>query len=263
MINITICGHNSHHKSAFNMERPNGLTDYLLLLVKADAWFIIDAEKTIFHPNMAILFDKNTYIHYGSNSPDYNDDWIHFSFETETENILLNQLKIPFNQPLYLTQIYTLSHYVQLLAEVFHSNIPHRIQIQDLLMRTILYSLDAQLMKPSNSHKHYTAFARLRTHMYNNPADRWSVDRMATSLVLSTSYFQHLYKQFFHCSCQQDIIYARLELAKFYLSTTEMNIKSLSEFCGYENELHFMRQFKKFEGITPSDYRKLQKNNSF
>ena len=34
-----------------------------------------------------------------------------------------------------------------------------------------------------------------------------------------------------------------------------MSIRSLSDFCGYDNELHFMRQFKKFVGMTPTEYR--------
>ena len=29
----------------------------------------------------------------------------------------------------------------------------------------------------------------------------------------------------------------------------------LAVFCGYESELHFMRQFKKYTGLTPSGYR--------
>ena len=66
---------------------------------------------------------------------------------------------------------------------------------------------------------------------------------------------QNLYKQFFTCSCQQDIISARLELAKYYLTGSDMSIRSLSDFCGYDNELHFLRQFKKFVGMTPTEYR--------
>ena len=64
------------------------------------------------------------------------------------------------------------------------------------------------------------------------------------------------YKQFFGLSCQQDMINARLKFAKYYLQNSDMNIGSLAGFCGYENELHFMRQFKKFTGLTPSEYRR-------
>ena len=103
--------------------------------------------------------------------------------------------------------------------------------------------------------KYYSAFSELRTQIYNNPANNWSIPALADSLALSLSYFQHLYKQFFACSCQQDIISARLELAKYYLTGSDMSIRSLSDFCGYDNELHFMRQFKKFVGMTPTEYR--------
>ena len=34
-----------------------------------------------------------------------------------------------------------------------------------------------------------------------------------------------------------------------------MDIASVAALCGYENQLHFMRQFKKFTGLTPSQYR--------
>jgi AraC family transcriptional regulator of arabinose operon len=57
----------------------------------------------------------------------------------------------------------------------------------------------------------------------------------------------------------QEVIMARIERAKFYLTTTDMSIKALSDFCGYESDLHFIRQFKKKEGLTPTEYRQLYK----
>ena len=53
----------------------------------------------------------------------------------------------------------------------------------------------------------------------------------------------------------QDLISARIEHAKLQLRLSDMSVSSLALFCGYENELHFMRQFKKRTGLTPSQYR--------
>ena len=41
-----------------------------------------------------------------------------------------------------------------------------------------------------------------------------------------------------------------------------MSISSLAAFCGYDNELHFMRQFKKGTGMTPSQYREAHRGSS-
>ncbi|MDE7414832.1 MAG: AraC family transcriptional regulator [Lachnospiraceae bacterium] len=103
--------------------------------------------------------------------------------------------------------------------------------------------------------KYYREFAKIRTQIYNSPSADWSVNQLADTLCLSCSHFQHLYKHFFACSCQHDIILARVALAKFYLTTTNMSIYQLSLFCGYETDLHFMRQFKKYVGVTPTEFR--------
>lgn len=128
-------------------------------------------------------------------------------------------------------------------------------------MHIFLYVLNEELenaKEPSLAvpPKYYWEFAKIRTQIHNAPATGWSVNQLAGSLCLSCSHFQHLYRRFFGCSCQHDIIQARIKLAKFYLTTTEMGIYQLSLFCGYETDLHFMRQFKKYTGVTPSEYRR-------
>lgn len=262
MIKVTTCGYNSHHPKPCDIEHPAGLRDYLFLLVKTDAWFFARGKRIFTQPNMVILFDKGTYIRYGRNSPDYNDDWIHFQIDEAESPFFFDSFPIPLNQPLYPSDFHRLSGYAQMLTTEFRIPSNQSAQTQDSLMRALLYSLIGELSKPADgifAHKHYLELSRLRTQLYNTPSDPWSAKQMADSLDLSLSYFQHLYKKFFHCACQQDIISARLEQAKFYLSTSNMNIRSLADFCGYGNELHFMRQFKTVVGMTPSEFRRKQR----
>lgn len=262
MIVVTRCGHDSRHKTKFQMIRKTGVPNYILLLVKTTAFFELNGLIETTNPNMAILFDRNTYMHYGSEQDFYNDDWIHFDFIDETS--LFDRLRIPFNQPIYLPQINLLSKYVRLLVQENHSDALHKEQIQDSLMRILLYSLDSQIaMLPSevNNHRHYQIMNQLRLNIHNTPHKKWTVDEMAEYVHMSPSYFQHLYKELFHISCMQEVILARMERAKFYLTTTDMSVKALSDFCGYENELHFIRQFKKKEGHTPTEYRNIYKTS--
>lgn len=259
MIHVSVCGHDSHHPKPCDISHSGGLNDHLLLLVKSNAWFYLDGERVDTQPNMVILFDKHIPIHYGCDQKNYNDDWIHFYITGGEEASLLPSLNIPLNTPYYPSDFHRLSRYVQLLTGEFRSHTQSTEQILDLLMHALLYSLKVAFSQPLDQqvhHKQYPNFYKLRTQLYSNPAISWNAVDMSAELDISTSHFQHLYQQFFGCSCQRDIISARLEQAKIYLARSEMSIRNLSYFCGYENELHFMRQFKKFEGMTPSEFRK-------
>lgn len=51
------------------------------------------------------------------------------------------------------------------------------------------------------------------------------------------------------------ILEKRMQAAADYLLNTNLKIKDLSAACGYQNQEHFIRTFKKYYGTTPIDYR--------
>ena len=53
-----------------------------------------------------------------------------------------------------------------------------------------------------------------------------------------------------------DVINGKIEKAKEILSETGCTVSQVAAMCGYDNEEHFMRQFKKIVGVTPTGYRK-------
>jgi len=261
MIKVFNCGHDSHHKKPCDIFHPAGLSDYLFLLVKQEAWVYINNVKCTITPNSVLLFPPGTPIHYGCDTADYNDDWIHFDlFETDTD--LMKTFAFSYGVILQPRDFRRLSDYTKIISSEFHADGIYREDTLDRLMHIFLCALDEELKKtvsdPAVSpafQKYYRDFARIRTQIHNSPSAEWSVSQLADTLCLSCSHFQHLYRRFFGCSCQHDIILARIELAKFYLATTDMSIYQLSLFCGYETDLHFMRQFKKYTGVTPTEYR--------
>lgn len=189
--------------------------------------------------------------------------YISIPFDTFDSSFFCN-LTFSFNTPYALTYMGHLDEYTRLIVtEKLSSNI-HKDEILNSLMYALLYSLSAQIHSQNderNSNKYFFQFNQLRMEILNAPHKKWNIDLLAASSSLSPTHFQRLYKSFFGTTCMQDIIQARIKNAQFYLRTTEMSIYSLSMFCGYNNELHFMRQFKKYTGLTPSEYRKITKKN--
>ncbi len=106
---------------------------------------------------------------------------------------------------------------------------------------------------------YYREFVNLRERIYSNPQEDWSIDSMCRDLILSRGYFQKLYTRCFGISFTQDVINSRIELSKRLLASTDYSIACIADQSGYSNYVHFMHQFKKIVGITPTEYRKRKK----
>lgn len=257
MFDVTFCGYNSMHQTALDRLQVHGYDDYLLLLIKTEFFFEKNGVFVDMPPNTIVIWNIHSYIHYGCRKPHFNDDWIHFTQYGEDADFL-QKLGLPFDQPFTVPYISTLTEYSKLIVLESSSSNPYKENVINSLMHAMLYSIANQLHAKPDIHsknKYYHPMNELRTEILNAPYQQWYISSLADRLHISTSHFQHLYKDFFGVTCNQDIISARIKHAQFYLRTTEMSICALATFCGYDNELHFMRQFKKITGLTPSQYR--------
>ncbi len=117
------------------------------------------------------------------------------------------------------------------------------------------------LQQNEKASPYYREFVDLRARIYRNPQEDWNIDSMCRDLILSRGYFQKLYTRCFGISFTQDVINSRIEFSKRMLSSTDYSIAYIAEKSGYTNYVHFMHQFKKIVGITPTEYRRRKKQD--
>lgn len=99
------------------------------------------------------------------------------------------------------------------------------------------------------------ALPKLRLQMTNQPQLDWSMEKSAKEIGISQSHLQRLYRELFGTTMTEDLICARVSRAEFLLLHTQLRITEIAAECGYQNETHFMRQFKKRKGMTPTQFR--------
>ena len=92
---------------------------------------------------------------------------------------------------------------------------------------------------------------QVRSTVFSNLGDNWTVEKMAGLCYLSASRFHTV----FGISPTEDLIRARLESAKHRLIASQDTIQEIADSLGYKNVTHFCRQFKVFTEVTPSQYR--------
>lgn len=256
-MHIYYIGHNHTHDMDFKIHRPNGSGDYLVLLIKSPATFKLNGELIHTTSNTFFLYDKNTPQYYEAYLEPFSNDWFHFEL-TQDEMSFFKQLHIPFEQPLILTDFPFFSLLIKLMSHEFYGNSSYKLEVLNHYLQLFFIKIsEAYQTTFTNQHAlRSNQLNLLRSKIYTHPYNKWSIEGLAHEITLSPSYFQRLYKKTFGISCLNDIINARIEHAKFSLTQTDLSIKNIAQICGYENDVHFMRQFKNLTNLTPSQYRK-------
>ena len=131
------------------------------------------------------------------------------------------------------------------------------VTLEEITASVAQHIADSRASKQSEkASPYYREFVSLRERIYSNPQEDWNIDSMCRDLILSRGYFQKLYTRCFGISFTQDVINSRIELSKRLLSSTDFSIAYIADQSGYSNYVHFMHQFKKNVGITPTEYRR-------
>ena len=82
-----------------------------------------------------------------------------------------------------------------------------------------------------------------------------SLAQMAEDLGLDESYLSKQFKEKVGVSFIQYVTKCRMDKAKELLSDPSMKLKDIAELLGMGNVQSFIRTFKKYEGMTPGQYR--------
>ena len=82
-----------------------------------------------------------------------------------------------------------------------------------------------------------------------------TIPQLSALLQMNRNDFSAEFHRTFGVPPKQYICQCRINQAKILLLTTELPIKQISDAVGYDNEFFFYRLFRKYTGVTPSQFR--------
>ena len=82
-----------------------------------------------------------------------------------------------------------------------------------------------------------------------------SISELSDTLGIDRSYFCSLFKKHLGISPQQYIMNLKMEKAKIFLETTDIDIKYIADSLGYGDLYTFSHSFKRKTGVSPSEWR--------
>nr|WP_240159460.1 helix-turn-helix domain-containing protein [Paenibacillus aceris] len=111
--------------------------------------------------------------------------------------------------------------------------------------------------------KNFMLLENMKAYMDDNFRDSTiDLNRIADTFGISASYATRFFKDHTDCSLMRYIDQLRMDLSKKLIGTTEMTLKEIMLEAGYVDAANFIRKFKKAEGVTPMEYRKIIQGSS-
>lgn len=92
-------------------------------------------------------------------------------------------------------------------------------------------------------------------YMKEHYSENISLEKMAMKSGFSIYHFCKIFKKYYNMNFKDYLSVIRIENAKKMLAEPKLSIKDISASIGYTDPNYFTRVFKKYEGITPTEYR--------
>lgn len=122
---------------------------------------------------------------------------------------------------------------------------------------------EAAARKRSQGHANSSVAMRVREYvdkMYCS--NTISLESVAAHVHKSAAYISRVFKNELGCNFSDYLTQKRMKLAETLLQDPDRKVYSVAEACGYADTSNFIRVFKKTYGVSPAEYRALQKGES-
>ena len=144
-----------------------------------------------------------------------------------------------------------------LLFEIFkmirqkdrHYELLLKSKLEELIYLLYFY----RLVKRKTSDDHYRKNDKIRENL--------TIEKLSELMGYSKTHFMTIFKQHTGTSCTEFIIQARLHAACEELRNSVKPVLEIATDVGFNNLSNFNRQFKHYYDQTPSQYRKIHRNN--
>ena len=254
---ITRVRHDWPEKAGFTISRPHGHAQYTFLHFSTAMEFRFQGKLLQARPGACIFFTPGTPQWFHARQ-DLTHNWLHATGDLD---LVLEEYNIPCDRLLYPSDTGFISELFQKIEVEHFSDHPYKADLINGYMREFLIrfsrALDGNTAIPASHRKDHEKVRAIRKQVLSSPECSWTVSQMAALASLSSSRFHAVYKSLFGTSPMQDVIEAKIIYAKsLLLSDKYPTLQEISEKLGYNDQYHFIRQFKAVTGKTPGAYRR-------
>ena len=179
--------------------------------------------------------------------------WLHFlSRQLRTIPAFQSHLVLPLENPKKMR-----SEFEKIFRQIRSArSVTDDLRVRNGIFLFLAPFLESALQELPQDTASKGGFAGVLDYIDRNLASEINIADLTSLTQLSRADFSSLFRRSFGVPPKQYISLRRISRAKYLLCRTKVSVKEIAEQCGYENKYFFYRIFKKYTGVTPSQYRR-------
>lgn len=239
--------------------KRESLDSFLYIIVKAGSGiFTYDgATYQVNNGNHIFIDCKKTYSHKSSDQDPWELIWVHFNgalmekyytYYSTNNTTPLYKLDKTLEINDILEKLMTLASAKDIASEILSSN----------LLNTLITNILIRVTTPLTKYANTTAdkIIQIKEYIDNSFQKKNHLDMMAEDFYISKYHMSREFKKAYGITIANYIIAKRITYAKELLRFSNLRIEEIGKLCGIEDSSYFNKVFRKFEGMTASEYRK-------
>jgi len=195
--------------------------------------------------------------------PDKHHPWqyIWVGFKGASALSLLQEAKIGKNNPVFIDskkEIHPLIQELYLLSQNKKSD--DNLYLTSIIYKIFYYIINSNINLKIKLKSKETLVNGAKDFIRNNYQFDIKISDIANNLAITPEYLSKIFKTEEGKTPVEYLNEIRMIYAKSLLKESKLTINEISKKVGYQSIFYFSRQFKKYNGISPMEYKKLNLN---
>lgn len=255
---VIMCGYSYHLQRLFRGNKKIGLGSYLLRLqTEGTCKVTVEGQEHSMEPGDLLMLKPGSLYemrveeltgsgdYYLFGQGDWMDEWWNRYEKPSVSRIKLGEA--------------ILHPWRQIIKETRRLNEENQ-ELTDYLLRVLCLSLDRAVTDTTASYSRSITALRMKQFIEEHAHEPFKVEDVARHVCLSISRAAHFFKECYGKTIVEYALEFRLASAVERMRHTNMTMEFIAESCGFGSYTYFHRVFKNKFGISPSNFRKLEKS---
>lgn len=110
--------------------------------------------------------------------------------------------------------------------------------------------------------RYHPLVRQAKEYVFKHFHEKIIIDDMAKQLGTSSTYLGRIFRASENMTLHQFIMNEKMERGKNLLRYSDYDLQAISQYLGFASQSHFGKEFKRYTGETPADFR-MKKNQNY